>query len=429
MKDFSAMPVASGVTFLNARADRFKTSLLVLQIALPLRLGEGRQTAANALLPYLLHRSCARFPTPRAMERRLNDLYGARLSAAVSKLGETHLLTLQATAIDDRFALGGETITCGLLELLLELLLAPNLHGEAFAADAVELEKRLMLERLESEIGSKRTYVARRIEALMCSNEAYGLHPFGEAENIAALTPRDLADAWRGMLKNSVMQFTLVSTSDGKDAFAALQARFASMDRTPSALQTQFIPTAAEQKYVREEQTLEQAKLMLGFRAGMRDAWDHADAARVMLDLFGGGPYSKLFLNVREKMSLCYYCRATLHRYKGIVIVASGVDSAKAEEAQTAILAQLEDIKNGAFEQADLDTSIRSLCDAIRSAGDTPEGLAGWYDSAVVTQDYATPEEYCARFSAVTRGEVIAAANGMTLDTIYLLDAKKEVDA
>lgn len=45
-----------------------------------------------------------------------------------------------------------------------------------------------------------------------------------------------------------------------------------------------------------------------------------------MTDVFGGGPYSRLFMNVREKLSLCYYCSARLIRGKGIIVIQSGIE-------------------------------------------------------------------------------------------------------
>ena len=417
--------IAPGVNLCAIRAGRFKTSRLLLQLALPLRLGQPEETATNALLPYILHRSCAAYPKPRMLESRLAELYGARLSAFVQKQGEAQVLTVALTAIDDRFALAGEAVARDCANLLLDLLCEPNLEGGVFPEQSVALEKRLLIEQLESEEGNKWRYASNRCEALMCSREAYGLNPLGEKDAVAALRPEDVAAAWKNALETAPMQFTLVADSDGQAVREAIDARFAGQARNPVMPQTEFIAAAGEEKFIREEQPIEQAKLFLGLRAGQKDLWDKHYPLWVMTDLFGGGPYSKLFLNVREKMSLCYAVGATFVRYKGLIVVRSGIDTEKAGEARSAILGQLKLVQVGDFTDEELATSIRSLCDSIRTVADTPEALAQWYSTGLVRGEYLSPDEICGRISNVTRAEVIAAAQGVTLDTIYLLAAKE----
>lgn len=430
MNQANVTAAAPGVQLCAIPAGRFKTSRLLLQMALPLRLGQAKETAAAAALPYILHRSCAAYPSPRALENRLAALYGAKLGAYVQKQGEAQVLTIALTAIDDRLALAGEAVAQDCVDLLLDLLFAPNLKDGLFPADCVALEKRLLTEQLESEEGDKWAYAANRCDALMCSQEAYGLNPLGEKDAIAALQPEDLTAAWRRALETAPMQLTLVADFEGKEhsletaVTEALKARFAGQPRNPAALETVFITAAGEEKFVREEQPVEQAKLYLGLRAGMEHMKDHVDALWVMCDLLGGGPYSKLFLNVREKMSLCYHCSAQFVRTKGLIIIRSGVDSDKAALARTAILDQLKAMQAGDFTEEELATCVRSLCDTIRTKADTPETLAHWYSLGLTWGGQDSLEDTCARIAAVTREEIVSAAKGVSLDTIYLLDAE-----
>ena len=429
MSQVHVSDIAAGVHYVFAPASRFKTSRLLLQMALPLRLGQPEATAANAMLAFLLHRSCAAYPTPRALKCKLAELYGARLSAKVQKMGETQLLSLALTAIDDRFALENESVAQGCAALLLDLLFAPALENGVFPEASIALEQRLLMERIESEVSNKWLYSQRRCEALMCSNEAYGLNPLGEAEAIAALTPAQVTEAWRQLLRTAPMQLVLVADGDGAAVGDEIKARFADTVREPCALKTEFIKTAGEQKNIREEQAVEQAKLLLGFRAGMENASDRRHAVNLMTELFGGGVYSKLFLNVREKLSLCYACHAGLHGQKGLILVRSGVDTEKADEAREAILEQMRQMREGEFTDDELAAAKRTLCDSYQTAEDLPESLASWYTRGLLTGEYNTAAQESAYIDAVTREEVIEAARGVTLDTVYVLASKKEGDA
>ena len=413
--------IAPGVQCVAVQTGQFKTARMVLQMALPLQRGQADQTAANALLPFLLHRCSVAYPTPRKLEQKLADLYGATLNANVNKQGEAQILSIGLTAMDDRFALHGEKIAEECAALLLDLLFNPLINNTT-----VELEKRLLTERMESEEGDKWKYAAQRAEALMCDAEAYGLNPLGEKDAVAALTVEDMQAAWQNMLLTAPMQLTMVSQANYEPVCRAWRERFATQTREPVMPVTQFIATPGEVRNFREEQQIEQAKLMIGFRCGVHAVDEQDYPLRVAVDLFGGGIHSKLFLTVREKLSLCYHVSAQPHRYKGAMFVRAGIDTEKFDEARAAILDMLAQVQTGDFTAADLATSQRSICDSYTTFTDLPETLAAWYGMGLLTGGHEPPREACAKINAVTREQVIAAARNIALDTVYLLAAKED---
>ena len=205
------------------------------------------------------------------------------------------------------------------------------------------------------------------------------------------------------------------------------EQRFDKIDRSRiSEIHTEFITTPYETHRVREELPVKQGKLVLGFRAGTRDRFDNNPAVSVMADIFGGGTYSYLFANVREKLSLCYYCRAQFNKHKGVIFVQSGVESEKAEEAKTAILAQLDAIRQGNVDEETLNYSKRSFADTLAGYGDSPEMLESWYGVQIFDDTFKTFEERAAEIEAVTLADIIEAANRVTLDTVYLLKSNGE---
>ena len=228
------------------------------------------------------------------------------------------------------------------------------------------------------------------------------------------------------MLKTAVIQIDTAGSGGTARVEAALQKQFAAVERTPVKVETVFVQTAKEPRKVEEKLPVKQGKLVLGFRAGMGNAADNASAVKVMTDIFGGGTYSKLFANVREKMSLCYYCSARLTRQKGVIFVQSGIESEQALPAVDAILEQLSAVKAGDFDEEDIKASKMSMADHLRSIDDSPEDLIGWYASQILEAELKTPERESELINGVTKDEVTAAANGVTLDTIYMLSGSEE---
>jgi hypothetical protein len=147
----------------------FKVAILTASFALPL----GSDTAANALLPGLLKRTCKKYPTLTQMNRHLASLYGAMVSGSVGKDGESQIITLRVTVLEDRFSLSEEKISSAAADLLLDLIFEPNLVDGKFAEEDIEREKRLMIEQIESELNDKRYYALKRCTEIMCENEDY----------------------------------------------------------------------------------------------------------------------------------------------------------------------------------------------------------------------------------------------------------------
>ncbi len=164
-----------------------------------------------------------------------------------------------------------------------------------------------------------------------------------------------------------------------------------------------------------------QGKLAMGFRA----ASDDAHAMLLANLVFGGYSNSKLFLNVREKLSLCYYASSAYHRSKGIVTVSSGVEFADFARAREEILAQLDSVRLGDFEPWELEGARSVLVNAVRtredSAGRMEENVLG----QAATGLWETEEELIDALLAVTPERIAAAAGSMTLDTVYFLTGEE----
>lgn len=412
---------APGVRCLCLRDGRFKTARVTAALLLPLR----EETAAGyAILPFLLRRGCAAYPDFTALNRRLNQLYGARVMADVRRVGEAQALILTLSCIDDRYALAGEEVAGECARLLSSMLFEPALENGRFRAADVEQEKRCLRELIEAEIDEKRWYARHRAEQVMCAGEPYAVNRYGTVEGVERLTAESVTACWRQALAEARVQVT-VQGGDGRPVAEAIGGRFASLpERRPASLEIRRSPARQQPAETEEAMPVNQSKLVLGFRAEAAEPEGDVAAMRLFNALWGGTPHSLLFRHVRERLSLCYYCAASYDRLKGVVLVDSGVQSDKAEEARREILRQLEAVRRGDFTDEDLEAARRSLVNQIESMGDLQSTLDNWYMGQAVLPELTTPEEAAAAAAAVTRERVRAAAEGVRLDTIYLLKAE-----
>ena len=416
--------IAEGIRFCSVKTDKFKTCRVNISLAMPL----DKNASARAILPFMFSRRCAKYPDYTSLNRVLDELYGAAVSAGVLKRGEAQVISFSMSAIDDRFALDGDKVALECTKLLADMIFDPLTEGESFPEDIIEQEKRLLAEAIENEQNDKRRYAMLRCEQLMFADEAYGINRFGSVEDVKALTPDAVYAAWRNVLEKATVQITMVSSMDPQPIVDLIKEKFSEIERHPVEIKTQFVSGLPKPEYISESMPLKQGKLVMGFRTGMRSEDDMMPAMKVAVDIFGGGTYSKLFSVVREKMSLCYYCSAALFNSKGIVIVQSGIEDANEEKAKNEIINQLRLTAEGEFTDEDFSSSIKSLTDSILGNSDTPEEITAWYASQILRNELKAPETYAKEIANVDRAEVVRAAKTIMLDTIFMLKSSGEAE-
>ena len=187
--------------------------------------------------------------------------------------------------------------------------------------------------------------------------------------------------------------------------------------------QTVFIQKGRHFNRYEESFPVNQGKLVMGFRTGMLHGRDNIHAVTVMNDIFGMGTYSKLFMNVREKLSLAYYCWSRLIASKGILLVEGGIDTDKEKKVSAEVLSQLSDLRSGKTDPEVLESSKRSLKEKCTFT--TPEGICSWYAAQVLEDELITPEEKISGIESVTMEQVCEAAKKLSIDTIFMLKAQE----
>lgn len=412
--------LADRVRLVSEQTSRFKTGRISVSMALPM----NEKAAANALLIYLLKRSCKDYPDFSLLNGKLDELYGAAISAGVIKIGEAQVLSLSMTCLDDRFALTDESIVEQCAQLLASMIFSPNCKSGSFGADNLAMEKRLLIQRIEEELNDKRTYAFNKCIEYMCANEAYGRDKYGTVEEIQNVKMADVYAAWKNLLSTAIFQITVVGGADADKVADIFEKKFKKIERNPVMPETVFILRGGHFNRYEETFPVNQGKLVIGFRAGMHDSCDNLFAVTVMNDIFGMGTYSKLFMNVREKLSLAYYCWSRLVASKGIVLVEGGIDTDKEKKVSAEILSQLTDLRNGKTDPEVLDSSKRSLKEKYTFT--TPEGICSWYSSQVLQEEILTPEAMASGVETVTMEQVCEAAKKLSIDTIYMLKAQEE---
>lgn len=420
---FTRQPIGEGVYFSSVTDGKFKRNQISVSLVVDL---ERSSVTNRAIVPFLLRKGCRSCPDFTKLNQKLCQLYGAFLSCDVSKFGAAQVLDVAISGVDDRFTLDKAPMVAQCAQLLADVLLEPNLVDGVFPQKDVALERQQIIDTIESQINDKRSYAMSRCCSIMCEGESLAIEKYGYIEDAEKITPESAAAAYRQLLETAQIEIMFVGCGDPAIAKEIFTKAFAGVSRHPAPLpKVETALEASKVKEVTDQLDVAQSKLVLGFRTGGTSSPRELMALRLMVALYGGTPNSRLFMYVREKLSLCYYCAARVDRLTGLMYVDSGVEKANKQKAYDEILRQLQVVREGGFTDEELEATRLIMKTSLGRIGDVQGLINEWYMAQIIAGTCVSPEEELELVDQVTREEIIQAANKVTLDTVYFLTGKE----
>ena len=407
-----------GVTLRCCRDTRFKQGCLSFQMIRQMNAGEA---SLNALIPNVLLRATRKHPDLRTITQHLDELYGASVSPLVRRVGDYQTVGLYCGFMDNRFALPGDRVLEPMISFLEELLLDSPVEEGGFLPEIVESEKKNLIATIESELNDKRAYAMGRLLKLMCREDTFGLPRLGEKEQVAAIRPDRLYSHYRNILRTSPIHIFYVGSAESSRVAELLKPLFTKLDREPAPLAAQTAFHPCEGRDGVETMEVSQGKLCMGFTTPITNRDPEFPAMQVLNTIFGAGMTSKLFMNIRERLSLCYSVGSGYYGTKGIVTVSAGIDFDKEQQTREEVLGQLAACRQGDITQEELKAAREAILSSLRATHDSPGAIEGYYATAALSGLKLPPEAYMAAVEQVTLEDVKAAAGTVTLHSTYFL--------
>ncbi len=410
--------LSNGVKLTTLNTDKFKSNLLRVELLCPL----SEETAThNSLITNVLSRCCAMYPTLREFNIALEKLYAADLDAYVSKCGETQKLCFKLSCVENKYTFDGTDVLEQAMMLLGEMIFKPLLENGAFPKSIVDSERQNLREEIESVKDDQGRYALKRLDEIMCADEPYSVNTGGNVEVLDKITPAELKQHYDVLLATAPVSIYFVGSTDidTVKAYAEKYLPFAKREEQVVNEIKKITPT--EIKRVTETTNIAQSRLCMGFRTGLTLRDEKYTALLLACDILGS-PSGKLFVNVREKKGLCYYCNPFLDGQKGIMIISAGIDSTDREAVENAILEQIEQVQNGNITESELISSKKSTSAFYREIYDSPSAMISWYSSRELLDMDMTPEQMMLIVEKQTKEDIAEALKMLKADTFYMLD-------
>ena len=422
---FDRKEIAAGVFFNAISETKFKSNLISMRFIAPL---DEKTAAKNALLFPVLLRGSTNFPDIGSIRREEESVYDTDISDGVYKRGDSQILEIRMSLLDNRFSIDGMNITDRAVRLLSDILFSPLMENGAFLEEYVESEKQMLIDDIRAQINDKRRYAMQRLSEEMFSDDVFGVSELGTVESVDEITANALTNQYKELFSRARIEIFAVGRFDFASLRETFRTLFSSTKRS-YIYQTETKPLQSAKpsvKTVYERQNISQGKLAMGFYTGVTVKDKNYTTMQLLNIIYGAGVTSKLFLNVREKLSLCYYCGSGENGQKGFLTVHSGIEFKNEKKAADEILAQLDEIKKGNISENELRDAKLALVDSAERIADSAYNMLNWYFACVMNGEMITPEEKCEKVRATTTDDIVKIAQNIRLDTYYFLCAKEE---
>lgn len=406
---------------------KLKTTSIGVYIHRPLC---KEEVSHNALLPLVLKSATKELPSREKIAAALDDLYGATMGSATIKMGEDHVIYFDAETISDRFAPNGEKLVTRLLGLLMSVVFEPKVSDDAFDDTIVTQERQNAMDKIDAFVNDKRSYASSRCQQETARGTNYEILRFGDKETLKKITASDLYSHYKNIINSSVIDIYICGDADLKAAEETVRKYILGMNfKAAEICKTEILSRKiTEINNVVEKMDVAQGKLAMGFLTNTKSTSKESAALAVFNSLFGAGAHSKLFNNVREKLSLAYYASSQLEKLKGLIIVNAGIEFENFQKAYNEVLVQLDEIRKGHITEHEFSSSVKTVVNTYKSYYDDQRAFAIFCVSQNVAGTNMTVGEFIKKIEAVTVDDVIDVAKKLQLDTVYFLAGKESVN-
>lgn len=421
MQEVKKFNVANGVSLNFIDDKKYKT--VSVSVYLSRRLDRAEVTK-NSLLSSVLAQGTKNLPAAKDIDRYLKSLYGAAYSVSVQKKGDVQAIAFEFSTLSEKYSEKGIIKKC--FDMMFEFMFNPLTENGAFSKKYVDIEKANLETDINALINDKRAYADFRCIEEMCKGESTAIREIGYIEDLADIDEKNLYAHYKNIISSSPIDIFVVGDVDADEIYAYLNDAFSVLKPDIKPIKINVGKKDADEiRYVDESMDVTQGKLSIGLRTNISPLDNDYWALLVGNSIFGSGAHSKLFNNVREKLSLAYYAYSRISRYNSVMLIGSGIEFENFKKAKKEIFFQLEAVKKGDFSENDLFAAKQFIINRYKSYYDSPALMKDYYYGNILLGYDVSIEEAIEKASAVTAEEIIYAFCKINTDTVYFLKGRE----
>ena len=421
--NYKKTELKNGINIHNIKTNKFKTNLYAVFLAVPLN---RKDVTKNALITAILRRGTNNLKSQDLINKKLEEMYGASFNCGIEKTGDNQIIKFYLEALNEQFLPQKEELTKSCINLLFDIIFNPLVEENSFNNEYVESEKKNLKQIIESKIDNKRAYSFERCIEEMYKDEPYGLYKYGYVEDLENITAKNLYEHYLELINKckidifisgEIQDAQVQNIIEENEEIKKINPRDAEYVVNKEGIEKRDVK---EPKIVEEHLNVGQGNLVIGLNINAENE-NTKFITSVYNAILGGGANSKLFQNVREKNSLAYTAGSVYKKQKNVIFIRCGIEIENYQKALDTIKEQLEDMKNGKFDEKDIENAKMIIIESIRSINAEQDSEIIYYYGQELTDGFISTDEYMEKINDVSKTNIEEIAKGIKINTVYFL--------
>ena len=410
-----------GYTLHLIPTDKFKTTTISLRLQNSLK---RETTTLRTLLTFVMIGATEKLPSTKLLASELDYNYGARLSTNVNTKGQSQVLNVYTSFINDKY-LPNEGLLEKQLSIINDIFYNPYFINNMFDEKIVELKKKELLERILIAKDDKFSYSLDKLFEYMGKDSVLGINSTGYEEDIEGITCKMLTDYFKKCILEDEKHMYIVGNID--ESIVDIIDRYIQFPVHNHHYESSYIFESDRKDILEiiEKQDITQSKLNIGYKIDCDFVHKNHYAMTVFNAIFGGNSQSRLFKVVREQHSLCYYVSSSYDAFNGIMIINAGIENKDYDLTLDLIAKELDDMKNGNISDDEIKLAKTMLVNSLRKTNDEANSMITLSYNRDIVNKKESNEEYIEKLKNVSKDDLIEVAQGIQLDTIYFLTGRE----
>lgn len=401
------------------KTDKFKT--ITIQVNFKRELVKEEITNRNMLVNILCESNSV-YKSRRELDIATEELYNLVYSSSNYISGKYSVMALEFAFLNEKYTEKGMLEEA--IEFLYNIIFKPDVINDEFNLDSYNICYNVLKDRIESIKENPNYYSKVRMLEEMESDSYVSYRSVGYIEDLDALDNKKLYNYYKSVLDNDIIDIFVIGDVNPSQIEKIINKKFESINNSRKSSDSHFITLKKHRKVpkkIKERQHFNQSKLLIGCKIDNMTDFELRYVLSVYSFILGGSADSKLFKNVREKHSLCYYISSSAQPLVSMLTITAGINKKDYHKTLKLIKKEVNNMKKGKFTNDGILKAKVTYINSLKELEDNPDSILGLY-SGIEYLHSDTIDDRLLKINKVTLNDVKVLSNKIHIDTVYLLE-------
>ena len=402
--------------------DKFKTITMKVVFSSPIKKDEI--TMRNVLSDLLLQ-SSKNYESRRELTIKAEELYAADIYNNTQRIGNYILTSFNLQVLNDNYTEEGNFEEA--VKFLSEIIFNPDIKDNGFKEDKLDLVLSNVKVALESIKEDATNYSLLRLMEAYDKESPVSFRMVGYLDDLDKIKTDNLYEYYKKLIEYDYVDIYIVGDFENNTIQEIIKKyfKFRKVKRIRPSYNIDSKKIRRRRLLAKETIDNNQSKLAIACAITKASKYEINYPLVLANIIYGGGPDSKLFKDVREKNSLCYSIYSYPVKLDNLLVISAGIDKENYQKTLDLTTGLLKDMKICKFTDKDINIAKEYYNTACEEVEESEYKIINEYLSQEIL-GVEPLEERVKIMNKVTKKDIIKVAKKIEMDTVFLLEGVRE---